>query len=366
MRIAILADALDRQYAGIHIYTKEIIRSLAKIAPQHEWLVVRPEAKGDIAGVEEVVIPLYNIPGHLPFRLFVQIPYVLSQKQVDIVIEPGHFGPFNLPRKIKRVTVIHDLTPLLFPEMHVFRGHALQRLFLPRILRRADHIITNSVYTRSDVIKRFPFAQNKTTAALLGKEAIFQPDHRPEILGKYGITNPYFLFTGTIEPRKNLPVLLKAFEHLKGETGSEHQLVLVGKVGWKSEELVQKIHASPFATDILQLGYLDREDLPAIYSQAIAFVYPSLYEGFGLPVLEAMACGTPVITTNVSSLPEVGGEAACYFAPEDVTRLVAHMQRLSEDASLREQRIQASLQQAAKFSWEKAAKAFVGALEEMA
>ena len=335
LRIAILADPLDRQYAGIHVYTRELIRALARLDHPHEIIIVRPKQKGDIPGVKEMVVPIYPIPGHQSFRLFFQIPWKLRRAKVDIVIEPGHFGPFNLPKRIKRITVIHDLTPLLFPKMHTFLGHFLQKLFLPGILKRADHVLVNSAYTRSDLIQFFPFFEAKSSVTLLGKESLFKPDHRIEILNKYGIQQPYILFTGTIEPRKNLSTLLKAFEIFKKETGFPHHLVWVGKKGWKNNELLNTLKIAAYHQDIIQTGYVPKEDLPSLYSQAQAFVYPSLYEGFGLPILEAMACGVPVITSNISSLPEVGGEAALYIDPLDAHTLAEHLQLLAKDPNFR-------------------------------
>lgn len=365
LRIAILADPLDRQYAGIHVYTRELIRSLAQINQQHEIFIIRPDRQGDIAGVTEIVVPILPIPGHQSFRLFVQIPFLLRKAKIDIVIEPGHFGPFNLPERIKRITVIHDLTPLLFPQLHTFLGQFLQKIFLPGILKRADHILVNSAYTQSDLIKFFPFCKGKSTVTLLGKEALYQPDYQQEVLVKYGIQQPYILFTGTIEPRKNLLTLLKAFELFKAASQLPHQLVWVGKSGWKNKEILHRISTSPFREDIIQTGYVPKEDLPPLYSQAAVFVYPSLYEGFGLPVLEAMACGAPVVVSNTSSLPEIGGDAALYFDPLDAQALADCLLSLANDPDFRKKKAKESLIQAAKFDWAKTARQSLEVIESL-
>jgi glycosyltransferase involved in cell wall biosynthesis len=365
LRIAILADPLDRQYAGVHIYTRELIRAMAAMEHPHEIILIRPEKKGDIEGVTEWVVPILPIPGHQSLRLFVQIPLLLRRRKVDIVLEPAHFGPFNLPKRIKRITFIHDLTPLLFPEMHTFHGQLLQKIFLPGILRRADHVLVNSAYTQSDLISHFPFCRNKSTVTLLGKEALFKPDHRPEILEKYQIKKPYFLYTGTIEPRKNLLTLLKAFHGFKEQTGLPHQLVWVGKSGWKNKEIFEAIQSSPFRKNIVQTGYVLREELPALYSQAEVFVYPSLYEGFGLPILEAMACGAPVITSNTSSMPEVGGEAALYIDPLDHKALLSHLINLTGNREFHQEKVATSLQQAARFDWANTARKSLQVMEKL-
>ena len=366
MKIAIIADALDYQYAGIYYYTKELINALAKIDTQNEYFVVRSLSEGDISkNVKELIIPTPSFPGAAPYRLFVTIPRILAQEGVDIVVEPRHFGPFNLPKHIKRVTVIHDLSPLRFPEWHQFVSRKLQQLFLPSILKRADHIITNSVFTAQDVIDYFPFTANKTSGILLGKEDFFQPIKNDTVLAKHAITAPYLLHTGTIEPRKNLALLVKSFEAIKRAQSTDLQLVLVGKLGWKNEELVQLINNSPFQKDIKLLGYVERAELPALYTAATIFTYPSHFEGFGLPVLEAMSCGTPTLVADVSSLPEIIGDAGLTFQPNNQADFVEKISQLLNDEPLRHALSKKSLAQAAKFNWEKTARATLSIFEQL-
>jgi len=357
MKIAIIADALDYQYAGIYYYTKELINALALVDHENEYLIVRSRSEGDISkNVRELILPVKKIPGAAAYRLFYSIPRVLTRLNVDVVIEPRHFGPFNLPDHIKRVTVIHDLSPLHFPQWHQVISRTLQKLFLPAILKRTDHIITNSAFTARDVVNHFPFAKNKITGIQLGKENFFQFRSDPAVLEKYKIKEPFLLHTGTIEPRKNLSLLVKAFNRIKQQIGSPLQLVLLGKQGWKSESLMDIIHQSPFRKDICLPGYAEREELPIIYSAATAFVYPSYFEGFGLPVLEAMACGVPVVVSNASSLPEIAGEAGLYFSPDNQETLIKHILSLLKNPSLRQTQSKKSMAQAQKFSWERTAK----------
>ena len=366
MKIAIIADALDYQYAGIYYYTKELINALAKIDQKNEYWIVRSKSTGDISeNVKELIIPIQKFPGAAPYRLFVSIPKILAQKKVDIVVEPRHFGPFNLPKNIKRVTVIHDLSPLRFPEWHQFVSRKLQQYFLPSILKRADYIITNSRFTADDVINYFPFTAHKTKGILLGKEAFFQPELNLAILAKHRVTTPYLLHTGTIEPRKNLRFLVHAFEELKQQGNPNLQLVLVGKSGWKHQAVLKAINNSPFQKDIKLLGYVDRTDLPTLYTAATAFVYPSHFEGFGLPILEAMSCGTPIVAANVSSLPEIIGAAGLLFPPNNQTILLQKINQLLANQSSRLVFSKKALEQAAKFSWEKTAQETLGVFEEL-
>jgi len=343
-----------------------LINALAKIDKKNEYWIVRSKSTGDISeNVKELIIPTPKFPGAAPYRLFVSIPKILAQKKVDLVVEPRHFGPFNLPKSIKRVTVIHDLSPLHFPEWHQFISRKLQQLFLPAILKRADYIITNSNFTAEDVISYFPFTSSKTKGILLGKEAFFQPQLNPNILKKYAITAPYLLHTGTIEPRKNLQFLVHTFEALKRQGKHNLQLVLVGKLGWKHKAILTTITNSPFQKDIKLLGYVDRKDLPCLYTAATAFVYPSHFEGFGLPVLEAMSCGTPTIAANVSSLPEILGTAGLLFPPNNQVIFLEKINQLLANKSLRSELSKKALEQAAKFSWEKTAQETLAVFEEL-
>lgn len=358
-KIAFIGDALDVQYAGIHVYTKEVIRHLVQLDKSNEYFVVRPKAVGDIEGVTELVVPIKErIPMHQRIRLFTTIPQLMRKHNIDVVIEPAHFGPFNLPKSIKRITVIHDLTPILFPEYHGAASHYAHRLFLPSILKNADKIVTNSEYTKRDLAKYYPVSEHKTAVLHLGKAAHFVPTIRKNVLEKYGIRSSYFLYVGTLEVRKNLGVLVKAFELFKDKHKGDHQLVLAGKKGWKIEELLAAIENSPYKKDILLTGFIDLEDLPVLYSMATLFVYPSLYEGFGLPILEAMACGSVVVASSASSLPEVGGDAALYFEPTDANALCRQMLRLLNNEVLYQQLKERSLVQARRFSWEATAEGF--------
>ena len=357
MKIAFLGDALDLQYAGIHFYTKNIIQQTIALDKQNEYFILRPKAGNEYPNATEIISPVRSfIPLHQKVRSFFNIPFLMQKHKIDVVIEPCHFGPFNLPKSTKKITVIHDITPVLFPEYHISSSHFFHKLLLPGITKRADHLIVNSEHTKQDLIQYYPQAKGKTTVVHLGKEDIFKPKTDPTVLKKYGINKDYLLFVGTLEPRKNLMVLLQAFEELKKSdaTHKNLQLVFVGKKGWKIEAFLEAIELSPFKNDIVITDYVERKDLPVLYSMSKIFVYPSLYEGFGLPVLEAMACGTAVVSSNASSLPEVGGDAALYFSPTNTNELLVQLQKLLSDDALRQQCKTASLVQAAKFSWEKA------------
>jgi len=351
MKIAILADPLDNQSAGVHTYTKQLVEALIKYDTKNEYLLIR-EKKDPTLPITQIAIPNIRLPiGFASLRLFFIIPFLLRLKNVDAVLEPAHFGPFNLPKRIKRITMIHDLTPLLFPQYHRFHSQILQRIFLKRILRKADIILSNSENTSKDLTQFFPFAIPKIKTILLGRDTDFRPTSSKLYLTKSKIAAPYFLCTGTIEPRKNLTVLLEAYQLFRDQTKEKVLLIFVGEKGWKTENFFSKLKIHPYRKDIILTGFVEKTDLVEIYSHALALVYPSFYEGFGLPVLEALSCGTRIICSSSSSLPEVGGHVSLYFQPEDIKGLLAHMQTVHGDFKQGIQYKEVLINQAHRFSW---------------
>ena len=367
MKIAILADPLDNQRGGVHVYTRELISALTQLDSENEYLLVREKATPAISGTRSLVIP-NNRFGLIfaAFRMFFIIPFLLRRHQVDVVVEPAHFGPFNLPRRVHRVTVIHDLTPLLFPQYHVWHSQMLQRLFLKGILKKASLVITNSRHTRKDVLEHFPFLQGKVIAAPLGANPELSPQKERDWLDHQGIQSPYWLTVGTIEPRKNLVTLLNAYQQYR-QYGGKGKLVVAGQRGWKSEPFFETLEQHPYRADIHLTGFVPDEALPQLYSHAQALIYPSEYEGFGLPVLEAMRCGCPVICSSVSSLPEVGGPVAYYIDYQEPASIARQMQAVDQlHESARSALQQQSVEWAGQFTWAAHASACRAAIQKLA
>lgn len=360
-RVAIIADPIDNQKGGVHVYTRELVHGLKAFTDEIEFILIRERRDPELAEFRQIVIPNNRIGlGLAALRLFFIVPVVLWWNKVDAVIEPAHFGPFNLPRSIKRITVIHDLTPLLFPQYHRYHSQLLQKIFLRGILRKASLIIANSAYTASDLYRVFPFTRGKVAPIHLGYEPGMMPVAVEHVLGLLSISKPYWLAVGTIEPRKNLTRLLHVYQVFREERSDKVPLVIVGERGWKADAFFQALEKHPYKADIVLTGYVSQDQLNALYSHAIALVYPSEYEGFGLPVLEAFACGCPVICSRVSSLPEVGGEVAWYVDPFDEANISDQMDRmflLSEQERVRLK--QACLSRATLFGWDRHARDFV-------
>jgi glycosyltransferase involved in cell wall biosynthesis len=243
MRIAILADPIDNQYGGVHIYTRNLVEALLKEKSAHEYVLIRTRAYPEIAGVETIVVPRRR--GFAALRLFVLIPRIIQRNKIDCVIEPAHFGPFILPDHIARITFIHDMTPVLFPYLHPWMSQMLQRLFLPGILRKATRVMTNSQHTTQDVVRLFPGTQNKVTTNYLGVESFALPATSQDILEQYGIMQPYVLSVATIEPRKNLDLLLDMYTRFRRQIEDPVQLVIAGKRGWKYASFFRALETHP-------------------------------------------------------------------------------------------------------------------------
>ena len=258
---------------------------------------------------------------------------------------------------VPTVLTIHDLIPQLLPEHHKPLNRWYLNWTMPLYCRRADHIIAVSEATRRDLLATYHLPPEKVTVIHEAASPRFRPQTESaheRVRGMYGLPEEYLLYVGTIEPRKNLERLLAAWTPLR-RSGECPPLVIVGKRGWLSGSFYAALEASPVREDIILTGYVLDADLPAIYSAATAFVWPSLYEGFGLPPLEAMACGTPVVCADASSMPEVVGDAALLFDPLDSDAVKAAMRQIAADGDLRDALRQRGLAQAAKFSWSHAA-----------
>lgn len=259
---------------------------------------------------------------------------------------------------VPTVMTVHDMTTFLFPGNHTLKSRLVEKIFFGKAIRKTAKIICDSKATKNDLVKFFPQAKNKTAVTYLGFDEAFRlmPDNIVcQTLNKHQITSPYILYVGTIEPRKNLVKLIEAYEHLPIDLIKKYQLVIVGKKGWKLEPIIKKINSSQYRTNIKQLDYVPFSDLPALYNGASVFVFPSLYEGFGLPPLEAMACRTPVITSNVSSLPEVVGKSAILVDPNNITDMVEKIRKILTDSNYRKHYADLAFTQSRKFSWQKTA-----------
>jgi len=323
-KIVFLADCLITQKAGIHYYAKQFIQRAIDAYPDNEYYLVVPKTYGEF-DIKEIVIPINaSIPLHLRLRNVWHMPNIINKLAPDVVIEMAHFGPFRLDSAIKRVTVIHDLTPILFPQWHDKASHYIHRIFLIKILSNANVIIANSQVTKQALIDYYPSTREKIEVSY--PSLIIDTEHTE----RNKINHSYFLSVGTLEPRKNHTQLISAFEIIASQN-ADIKLIIVGFKGWKSDPLYDKINNSKYTDRILIKGYIDEVELIELYNGALALVFPSLYEGFGIPLLESMTFGTLVICSDIPICREVCGDAALYY--NGVEALASHMESVLLDPS---------------------------------
>jgi glycosyltransferase involved in cell wall biosynthesis len=284
----------------------------------------------------------------------------------DLYFGPCFFGQFHA--SFRTVIAIHDMCHCFYPEETCPAIHPLLVSELPRQARLADAIVTISHSTRADVVKFLPVVPEKVRVTPLGVDPRFRPIHDPVTLRRvrrrYDLPERFVLSVGTLEPRKNIARLCEAFRILWHQSDKRWGLVLTGGKGWKDGPIHQALGEMPVGA-VRLTGYVPDEDLPALYSLADAVVYPSLYEGFGLPVVEAMACGTPVVTSDRSSLPEVSGGAALLVDPLSPVAIAGALVRVLQDEALRADAKRAGLRNAQRFSWEEAGQQTLALFDEV-
>jgi glycosyltransferase involved in cell wall biosynthesis len=379
MRIGIDALPLTAPKTGVGHYTYELALALAALAPTSAFELAYPSSAPSLKVVEDNRPVRSNLSfERVPVGQFgkhwwlIGLPRYIRQRQLELF----HGTNFDVPlrRRCATVVTIHDLSQLLHPETHSPRSVSRARRRLPLMMRTADAIIVPAESIKGEVCARSEVNPETVFVVPEAARVSFQPmdAHEAEMVRqRLGVRERFLLAVGTIEPRKNLAVLLAAFNEVtRTQPGSDLQLVIAGGDGWLSGPLFEAIEKSPGRRRIVLTDYLHDHDLRALYSSCSAFVYPSIYEGFGLPPLEAMACGAPVISSRIPTLIETLGDAPHFFDPRSAEELAAAIVGLTSDNVRREQRVRAGFVQAQKFSWEKTARltweVYAKALEKFA
>jgi glycosyltransferase involved in cell wall biosynthesis len=372
MRIAIDYTPALRQGAGIGRYTRGLVAGLAEIDRENQYTLF---SAGEMLSARDWPANFHLRASLLPphwltvgwHRLHLPIPAELLTGDCDLYPSPD----FTLPplRRARGLVTIHDLSFVRVPECADPGLRAFLEKVVPAAVMRARRILADSENTRKDLIEILRADPDGISVITPAVEPRFRREDAvarlDDVRARYRLPDRFILGLGTLEPRKNFVRLIAAFGQLVRETDLPHALVIGGKPGWLYQDIYRQANQEDLAGRVLFPGFVADEDLPALYSLADVFVFPSLYEGFGIPVLEAMACGTPVVTSNNSSLPEAAGNAALMVEATDSTGLAEAIAKTLDDTELSRRMIAAGYDQASRFTWQRSAQALLKAYERV-
>jgi glycosyltransferase involved in cell wall biosynthesis len=352
---------------GTEAYSLHLIRHLVELGGRHRF---RLYTRGDVPDGLLPQGPNVERRAIWTRRLWTHIGLAgeVRRNPPDVLFVPAHVIPWRCA--VPSVVTVHDLGYLYHPQAHPL----LERLYLDWSTRHsvglARAVIADSQATRDDLLRHYRLAADKIGVCYPGVDESLAPVRDPARLEavhrKYSLSEDYILFVGTLRARKNLIRLVEAYGRLVARLDSPPALALVGKSGWGYDELAARIEGLGLTGRVILPGYVDEDDLAALYSGARAFAFPSLYEGFGFPILEAMRCGTPVVCSDAASLPELAGDAALIVPPHDIEALADALERILTDEALRADLIEKGQAQAARFTWEACAACVLRALERAA
>ncbi len=341
----------------------ELLRNLEKIDKDNQYTVVLPNDPSPSLPIERDNWR-YKVlkPNKLWTRIALPLALFTAKDRPDLIFSPTHYIPRFSPRKVKRIVTIFDLAYIYFPEF--FKKTDLYKLsnWTKFSIEKADHIIADSKSAKADAVKHYKVSPKKITVAYPGyNQNQFHPVHGKEKINqfkeKYGIFGEYIIYVSTLQPRKNHLRLIEAMKNIDNV-----KLVIVGKTkgkgrsGWMFEDILEAPKKYGIEERVIFTGFVPDDELLYLLNGAKAFIYPSLYEGFGIPVVDAMSCGLPVIISNNSSLPEVAGKAGLYIDPMKVDQIEQAIRTITTDKKLHEKMARESLKQAKRFSWEKMAR----------
>ena len=363
-----MGRSLRGRYSGVVRYTDELVRALAcSMGKDLTVFVTRAEDGLDGVAVQRIRASIPT-PNEYARAFWEQalVPFDVARLRPEVYHSPNYIVPLAI--RCPTVVTVHDLA-FFDRASHRLRSRLYLGALTTVAVARARRIICVSEFTRDGLVKRFPQVEERVRVVGEGVADAFAPQPADVVAAfrsRHQLERPYVLFVGTIEPRKNLARLIRAFGAAVAESGAEHDLVIAGSRGWMDEEVVLAHRESPIAGRIRFLGYVPDQDLPAAYAGADLFAYPSLSEGYGLPPLEAMACGTAVLTSSAGSLPEVVGHAAALVDPTDDAAMSKTLARLLVDRAERELLQAAGLEWSARFRWGRVAEQTMAVYREAA
>jgi len=345
IKIGIDTQSIKGKKTGIGYYTNNLIQNI-KRSNNFSFNFYMDEKKEELDTLGRM------------FWENVTLPYRAGHDKLDILHIPGFAGPL-VKGKYKKIVTVHDLIGMIFPQNLGFVSRFYWQKWLPQCVKNSDFIIADSENTKNDIMKFLNISPNKIKVVYLAVDEIYKPLKDlsgKDVLRKYGIDRKYILNVGTIEPRKNITNLIAAFNLYLKHATEDFLLVIAGKKGWDYQKCYCKVKELGLQDKVIFCDYVHEKDLPVLYSLAEVFIYPSFYEGFGLPVLEAMNCATPVISSCISSLPEITGDAAVLVEPDSIESINSALLKTLGDKLLLKELSAKSFEQSKKFSWEKVSK----------
>jgi glycosyltransferase involved in cell wall biosynthesis len=363
--------ATIQRRTGTENYSVNVIRGLLGLGRDHQFrLYTNGEPPPGLFW--QGAAPDHARIRSIPFRRLwthARLSLEMLGQEPDVLFVPAHVLPLIHPQRC--VVTVHDLGYLHYPDTHKARDRYYLDWSTRWNTRQAAAVLADSETTKADLVRFYGAQTEKVHVVYLGRdealETVTDQLALAEMRARYGVSRQYLLYVGTLQPRKNLERIVQAFERICGEPAMTGlQLVLAGKQGWLYETLIREVARAGLRERVLFPGYVPDEDLGGLLSGATAFIFPSLYEGFGIPVLEAGGCGVPVIASNTSSLPEVAGDAALLVDPHDVDAIANAMYRLVTDPALREELTRRGLENVKRFSWDKCARETLAVLESVA
>jgi glycosyltransferase involved in cell wall biosynthesis len=352
----LLKDKLE----GIGRFTYEILHRMVKNHPETEFLFFfdRPYHSDFIFAPNIKPIVLFP-PARHPFLYILWFEWAvtraLKQYQADVFLSPDGF--LSLRTEVPTVMVVHDIAHMHYREHTPFLVYHYYAYFVPKFIQKAAQVVTVSHFVKNDILQNFVLQKEPIVCFNAGR-SVFQPLNPTDIEAVrtlYSNGKPYFLYVGAVHPRKNVDRLIMAFDKFKTNTGSDFKLLIGGRVAWKGDSVQKAYQKAHFQKDILFLGFVKDNILPKIVASAHALVYVSLSEGFGIPLLEAMYCDVPVITSNTTSMPEVVGDAAILVNPMDIEAIAVAMKQLIDNQTFRNNLIKNGRVQRTQFDWNKSA-----------
>lgn len=349
MNAQLLSFSQNYRNGGVSRYIRSLLTELAKQPGEHEYTVfvngqaVIEQLTDSYRHPQITYVPASWSESQPAARIAweqLTLPSLIRQKHIDVLHSPVNVLPERLPRSCAGVVTLHDLAFLRFPNVLTRSKRLYHRTFTVRSLKRATMIIAVSDSTRQDAVELvgIPAKRIQTVYTCINEQFsnVSKGEEVQSLRQKYGLTGGFLLYLGTLEPRKNIPTLIEAYARLRQTYNIQEKLVIAGGKGWLYDTIFAKVQALGLESEVIFPGFIPDEEQTTWYAAAAAFVYPSLYEGFGLPVAEALACGTPTVTTNVSSLPEAGVGLALTVEPHDVTAMADALHTALTDVALRE------------------------------